>query len=575
MKLKHNPIPWDFLDKYRGKKFEGEWPTIPEMFDISCERYPDNKCFECFTPKHIVFTYKEAKEIIESFAQYLLSLGLKKGDKVGLVGKNSPEWAIGYLATLYAGLIIVPIDNALTSKEIEVLFDFAGIKALLCDANRMDVLGADGKYGTRVCLEGDGDDYILNCKSQKTQKVEKASPEDTSAILFTSGTTGNPKGVMLSHKNITADCYLAQGLMNIYPTDVFYAILPIHHAYTMLAVFIEAISVGANVVFGKKLIVRQIFKELREAKVTMFLGVPMLFNKMYTGLLAGLKKKSVILYGLIRGMMGISGFIKKVFHVNPGKKMFKFLLKQLSLENNRICICGGGPLPSSTFKGFNELGIDFVQGYGLTETSPILTLNPIFDYEEASIGKPVPQVEMRIVDKDADGNGLIHVRGPMIMQGYYNNKKATSEMIGEDGFLNTGDIGHQDSRGFVFLTGRARNIIVTEGGKNVFPEEIEDLFQLYNDIEQICIVGYTIDAELKTEGICALIHPSEDCVREYPNRQDLESHINGIVKEVDKNLQGYKKIRKVRIIDEPLEMTSTKKIKRFVVSKKYGDIING
>ncbi len=192
---------------------------------------------------------------------------------------------------------------------------------------------------------------------------------------------------MLSHSNLVSDCYLAQGHMTLYPTDVFYALLPIHHSYTMLAVFIEAISVGAEIVFGKKLLVSQILKELKLGKVTMFLAVPMLFNKMLKGLLNGIKEKGIVVYGLIRFLMSISGLIKKVFKVNPGHKMFNGILAKLSMDNIRICISGGGPLPSSTFKLFNQLGIDFVQGYGLTETSPIITLNPVYAYVETSVGK--------------------------------------------------------------------------------------------------------------------------------------------------------------------------------------------
>ena len=214
---------------------------------------------------------------------------------------------------------------------------------------------------------------------------DEADGEDVAAILFTSGTTGTPKGVMLTHNNLVSDVYLAQGNMRIYPTDVFYAILPIHHAYTMLAVLLEATGVGAAVVFGKKLVVSQILKELKQGRVTMFLAVPMLFNKMLAALMKGVREKGIAVYGLIRLMMAISGFIKRTTGRNIGKRMFGFLLSRLSLDTNRICICGGGPLPASTFRMFNELGIDFVQGYGLTETSPITHLNPVEAYREASV----------------------------------------------------------------------------------------------------------------------------------------------------------------------------------------------
>ena len=309
-------------------------------------------------------------------------------------------------------------------------------------------------------------------------------------------------------------------------------------------------------------------KELKEAKVTMFLGVPMIFNKLYAGLLAGVRKKGVVVYGLIRFLMGISGFLKKAFGLKVGKKMFGFLLKNLSLENCRICICGGGPLPSSTFQGFNELGLDFVQGYGLTETSPITHLNPIYAFKVESVGKNVALTEAKIVDADSEGNGVIYIKGPQVMKGYYKNQEATDEILDKDGWINTGDVGHIDSEGYLYLTGRAKSIIVTDGGKNVFPEEIEDKFQLYDDIEQICIIGYVKDKALKAEGIRAIIYPSKN-VRETMKDDEIQKKMEGIISDVNKNLQAYKKISMVTVAKEPLEMTSTKKIKRFVVAKQY------
>jgi long-chain acyl-CoA synthetase len=347
----------------------------------------------------------------------------------------------------------------------------------------------------------------------------------------------------------------------------------------MLAVFIEAISVGAEIVFGKKLIVTQILKELKKGNVTMFLAVPMLFNKMLKGLMNGIKEKGIVVYGLIRFLMGISGLIKKVFKVNPGHKMFNGILAKLSMDKIRICISGGGPLPSSTFKLFNQLGIDFVQGYGLTETSPIITLNPVDAYIETSVGKILPRTEMKILDADARGIGEILVKGPMVMQGYYKNQDATDEVLGKDGWLRTGDAGYIDENNYVYLTGRKKSLIVTEGGKNVFPEEIEDLFQLYDQIDQICILGYLVDKKNKSEGIWAIIHPAdkymEEMAKQHTDTKDLteavRTHMQEIVDKVNKEMLPYKRISKLTVADEPLEMTSTKKIKRHIVAEVYKD----
>ena len=573
MSKKDNPQPWNFLDEYRGKEFEGKWPNVKTMFHISVLRYPNNNCFKAFSPKEISFTYAEAEKKIKEVSYYLLSQGVKKGDKIAVSGKNSPEWAIAYLGIIYAGCIVVPLDILLKDSEMETLMKFGGVSRLFIDSDRIRNIDKDGSVGLieKLSLEPDNEyKYVLDLDGEEREGFE-AKSDEVAAILFTSGTTGTPKGVMLTNENLVADCYLAQGNMNIYSTDVFYAILPIHHAYTMLAVMYESFSVGACTVFGKKLVVTQILKELREGKVTMFLAVPMLFNKMIAALMSGIRKKGIVVYGLIRFLMSVSGAIKKIFGVNIGKKMFSFLLKNLSLENNRICICGGGPLPASTFKMFNQLGIDFVQGYGLTETSPITHLNPTYAYIESSVGKSIPECQVKIVDPDDEGNGTIYIKGPMVMKGYYNNEEATKEVLSEDGWLNTGDVGHEDQNHYLYLTGRAKSVIVTDGGKNVFPEEIEDHFQLYDEIDQICIIGYLVNKETKAEGIRAIIYPSSNAKKTYSTEDALKARMNDIIREVNKELQSYKKITRMDISNEPLPMTSTKKIKRNEVVKLFKD----
>ncbi|MBC8554615.1 MAG: AMP-binding protein [Candidatus Brocadiales bacterium] len=580
MKVKHNDKPWLKLQKYKGEFFQGEWPTVTEMFNITVSEYPDNKCFTAYAPEELFFTYKEAQETILAVSNYLVKKGVKHGDRVAVTGKNSPEWAIAYLAILFAGGTVIPLDYQLKVDEIDYLMKFSDVSILFVDEERFDLQDADGSVGLtdKISLSPEKDNYILNIQDPEFIDREMPKEEELAVILFTSGTTGNPKGVMLTHRNMISDCFLGQGLMNLYPSDVFYALLPIHHSYTMLAVFFEALSVGAEIVFGKKLIVKQILLELKQAKVTMFLGVPMLFNKLLKGLLNGIKEKGIVIYGIIRFLMSISGFIKKTFGVNPGKKMFRGLLAKLSLDTNRICISGGGPLPSSTFKLFNQLGIDFVQGYGLTETSPIITLNPIYAYKEASVGKILPQTTMKLLNPDEKGIGEILVKGPMVMQGYYKNQEATDAIFTEDGWLMTGDAGYIDSENYVYLTGRTKSLIVTEGGKNVFPEEIEDEFQLFEEIEQILVVGYLIDKKTKSEGIRAMIFPAEAYVKRVKETADetgaaeiIQKRMEEIVYEVNRRLTGYKHITRVTVVEKPMPMTSTKKIKRFEVIKEYSD----
>jgi len=566
MSVPYTDKPWAFLEEFRGKAFKGSWPTLPEMYKITVSRYPERRCFTIFEPDRITLNYTEALKLIEAIARALHSKGIRRGDRVAVTGKNAPEWTVAYLAVLFAGGVVVPIDYQLKNEETDLLLKTSGAKILFVDEEKHEYYTKNpGKLEAVFSLRKGVGTYIYDLDGPQAE-IEQAVETDLAAILFTSGTMGVPKGVMLSHKNLVSDVYLAQGTpLVVLHTDIFYAILPIHHAYTMLAVFIEAISKGAEVVFGKRMVTSQILKDLKEAQITMLLGVPMLFNKVLAGILRGLKEKGPIVYGLISFLMVISGIIKKVFRVNPGKKMFGFVLEKASLKSIRICICGGGPLAPSVFKKYNQLGIDFVQGYGLTETSPIIAINPIEQYKETSVGRTCPQVDMKILYPDERGIGEVIVKGPMVMMGYYNLPEETAASFTSDGYLKTGDLGYMDSENYLYLTGRAKNVIVTEGGKNVYPEEIENEFQLYEEIEQILLRGYIQDTKMKSEGIEALVYPNPEFKNEKgepPTAEEVKTRIDKIISEVNQRLQPYQKISRTQILDKAMEMTTTKKIKR-------------
>lgn len=561
--------PWEFLNELRGDKFHGEWPTIPEMFTITSERYPENRAFTTFFPEELSLTYKEVAQVIDRVSTYLSSLSVKKGDKVALTGKNSPEWAIAYLAILDIGAVVVPLDYALSSEDIIELVKRSDSRLIFTEEERLkDIKDGCEDLLDIISLNRSSENYILDINGVDGTEKEQAGEDDVAAILYTSGTTGVSKGVMLTHKNFSSDVWLAQGNLNIYSSDVFYALLPIHHSYTMTAVFLEAIYCGAEIVFGKQLVFSQILKDFKQGKVTMFLGVPMLFNKIIHGLLKGVRKKGVVVYGIIRFLMSVSGFIKKTFRVNPGKKMFGFILKQASLENIRICISGGGPLAPSTFRLFNQLGIDFVQGYGLTEAAPMLALNPKEHYKETSVGKVLQGIDMKIINQDADGLGDIVVKGPNIMLGYYKQEEKTKEVFTEDGYLITGDAGYLDSENYLYLTGRKASLIVTEGGKNIYPEELEDAFQLYDEFEQVLVKGYIKNEETMSEGIEIVFYPTDDFVKDH-TVDEMKIKFGTMVHEVNRDLISYKHIDRFHLVKEALPMTTTKKIKRNEVGKIF------
>ncbi len=584
-----NNIPWKYLDDFRGTDFKGEWPTFPELVRIQAKRNGERPCFVAFDgpgDSKRIQTYNEVLANVCALADWLVENGLKKGDRVAVMGKNSPEWATAYLATLFASGIVVPVDNGLHEPEVVNIVKTAEPSFIFCDDDRSFMYKNNFDKLKIYSLNPDAEDrfiYNLKAKNQVTPN-EPATEYDTCAILFTSGTTGKPKGVMLSHRNLISDGFIAQRNFNHYNTDVFYALLPIHHAYTMQAAFINPLQTGASIVFGKSMAVSKLLRELKEGKITVMLGVPLLYNKLLSGIRKGIKSKGPVVAGLLGFVSWLSYILKKVFHINAGKRLFKPVLEQASIYTIRVAISGGGPLAASVCRQYNAMGIDFIQGYGLTETSPIIALNPVEHFKSESVGMSfAPYEEVKILNpekviskKGVEEVGEIAVKGPMVMQGYYNMPEETKAMFTEDGFLKTGDLGSIDKEGYIKLCGRAKNLIVTSGGKNVYPEEIEDAFQLYDEIQQITVRGYYSDEEKTSEEIEALIYPSDELYKtlgvernnDFVQDEVLEA-VQKIVSKVNKGFQAYSQISKVTLLKEPLEMTTSQKVKRNFVPKTY------
>jgi long-chain acyl-CoA synthetase len=565
-KMEDKAFSW--LEQYRGEYIKGEWPTIPEMLNLSRHRFPDKICFTAFSPTEVHYTFAEAQKIIRNTAAYLNSIGVQKGDRVALSGKNSPVWAIAYLAVVEFGGVIVPIDYQIEQQTAERILNFVEAEVLFVDKEKFDTLSrSDSTVKTRISLSPERDNYILDLPETNREIQTYPGEEDLAAILFTSGTTGNEKGVMLTHKNFSTDALQANHPMflNVQPEDVLYALLPLHHSYCMTAVFLEAISIGCELVFAGGLSVAQMMNDLKRGGITVIMGIPLLYNKILKGMMKQIRSKGLFLHLLVGLLMRFSGMIKKRFDVNVGKRIFgNILLKKANLYTIKYMICGGGPLAPETFRRYQELGLDFVQGYGMTETAPISTLNPAHAFKVKSVGKVFPLIDMKILNPDEDGIGEIIIKGPICCRGYYKNEEATKELFTQDGYLKTGDLGFLDKENYLYLTGRAKSLIVTEGGKNVFPEEIEDHFQLFQQIEQILIVGYIANEETRGEGIEALIYPNQEHYesQSITNSDEIRNDLVEAVKAVNKEILSYKRISKIRILEDPMEMTTTKKIKR-------------
>ncbi len=542
------------------------WPTLGELFEKSAQAFPDKPFLSTYVGSDKkTLSYKQARVQSRRWATLFISLGIRPGQSVALRGKNSPSWVLAFLGCVQAGAVVVPLDAQISDAD--------AVKLSVAGECRLFVHDSESS-GVVPLLEGIPA-VSFDTELPQEQEIEVATEaHETAAILFTSGTTGHPKGVMLTHENFTSDCLLAQQLLSISTDDVFYALLPLHHAYTLLAVFLEAVSVGASLLFAEKLAVSAVLSDLKRGGVTMFLAVPLLFNKLLDGLLQAVKKKGFFVWLSLRALMKLSGMVKKTIGHNPGRKWFRSVLEQAGLASLRVCISGGGPLAPQVFRRLNELGLDFVQGYGLTETSPILALNPVVKYKETSVGRILPGVEARLRNMDAQGQGELVVKGPMVMKGYFRDPEATAEVL-QDGWLRTGDVGRLDDDNYLYLTGRVKSLIVSEGGKNVYPEEIEYAFQIHAEIEQILVRGWLKNAEKRTEGIEALIYPNPESVRLWAQGKNadeaqtaIHEAVSSIVAQVNRTLLPYQKIDRFTLLETPLEMTTTRKVRRLATDSQ-------
>lgn len=559
----------------RGKYFKGEWPTITEMFKISVDRVPHRPCFTVFEPGRRSYDYSQVWSLVQNAASLLVEMGVKPGDKVVLNGKNSIQWGVAYLAINYMGAVIVPIDNQLHIDRVCRLAAFADAVFMIADIDVINKVPEDNEWfkGLRgiMTLKGHIDNVPNIMEAQPSAIVESVCHDENAlaAILFTSGTTGNEKGAMLTNRNIISDAYSTSASLPVNEEDVLYALLPLHHSYACTTVLLETVLFGAQCVFGHGIVISRMINDLKQGHITIFMGIPLLYNKLLSGIMKQVKAKGRFTYAVVKSAMAINGFFKQHFGKSPLRGFFnKKILSQIGLDHGNILICGAGPLSPEVFKQYQQFGLDFLQGYGLTETSPVLTLNPIDHFKIDSIGMALPYMDIIVAEPDSEGVGEIRVKGPNVTSGYYKDPENTAALFDKDGYLKTGDLAILDNEGYFILKGRAKNIIVTEGGKNVYPEEIEDAFQTYENVEQILIRGYQQKKDVPCEAIEAVIYPSSEYYKDKGmDAAAIQKDIEDTVTQVNRSLVGYKKIEKITILDKPMEMTTTKKIKRANVAR--------
>jgi len=527
--------------------------TMSDMIEVSVNENEENIAF--LTPrdgKLYELTYAQVLGRIKKLARHLKELGIEKGDHVAILSENRPEWGISFFAVSWIGAVAIPLDARASIDDHKFIMDFSSTTAVILSGSFYKNIRSisDELNSLRHLVLMEQIEDIQNKYSKGIEK-ENVGPEDLLEILFTSGTTGDPKGVMLSHGNVMSNVSDIYRIIEYSPTDRAFSILPIHHCYECTAGLISTFSSGMSVFYARGLKPRELLEDLKTAKPSIWLNAPLLLEKLYLRI----EKE-------LAGQKGLKKFITKAL---PNSIIGKKVRQNLGLERSRLVVSGGAALPGWISEGYKKYGIDVIQGYGMSEASPLISVNPPGNPKSDSIGMVIPSDEVEIRDIDSEGNGEIVARGPNIMKGYYKNQGATNETLTSDGWLLTGDIGYFDEDGYLYITGRKKFVIVTRGGKNVFPEEIEEKLTKSIYIEEALVFSPN-DVDIQ-----ALIYPNMEEIKEKlfsKGQQFSEDNIWEFIKlevrNTNRTLESYKKIREFAIRQEEFPKTTTRKIKRFL-----------
>ena len=560
-----------------------KYDTIKEYINEGIKKYPNNVAFRIKEKrdKEVVYkdiTYTEFENDLESLAQGFIEIGLK-GKRIAIIGKNCYEWALTYTTTLNGVGITVPLDKGLPEQEIESLLQRSFADAIVFESSYLEIMNRiqernNTKVKEYICMQKiDGFKSLnevisIGKKAIKDGKNEyknlKINPEEMAAIIFTSGTTSLSKAVMLSNKNIASNIYGIKCSEKIYNTDVNLAFLPFHHTFGSTALLLF-LSEGVTNVFCDGL--RHIAQNLKEYKVSIFVCVPLLLETKYKKIMTEVDKQNKT--NLIKIMRKVCNFLLK-FGIDIRRKVFKQILDNLG-GNIRFVISGASAIDKNVAKGFYDFGILAVQGYGLTETSPVLAAENEKCVKFGSVGLPLTDVEIKIDNPNEEGIGEIIAKGPNVMLGYYENKEATDEVLKEingEKWFYTGDLGYLDKDGFLFITGRKKNVIVLKNGKNIYPEEIELLVNNLPYVSESMVFGLPKDDDLLLS--LKLVYNKEYVKEKYGDisKEELKQKIWADIKNINKTLTNYKHIKNLIITDEEMIKTTTAKIKRQEEIKK-------
>ncbi len=557
---------------------------IRDMILSSTALYPDNVAFYEKEKKGAPYgktTYREMTEKMNALGTALVDLGLKD-KRIAIIGANSSRWALSYLATVCGTGVVVPLDKELPAETLEEFITQAQVSAVIFDrkyeemfrsikeknTNMLAVLiNMDAAEDSAISLSWNGlveRGRELIAKGDRRFLDAEIDTDVMSVLLFTSGTTGRSKGVMLSQKNLASDIMLAPTILKVNSYDIFFSVLPVHHTYECTCGFMMPLYKGAAIAYCEGL--KYITKNLEEIKPTMFLGVPAIFEKLYKKIWQNVRKKGK--ENTLKKVIGINNKTKKV-GINIGKIFFKDILAVFG-GRMRIMICGGAAISPEVLDGIRDFGINAVQGYGLTECAPLAALNPDTAPVASSIGIEFPGIKLEVQDVNEEGIGELCVKGPNVMMGYYQMPEETAEAV-QDGWFHTGDLGYIDEQGYAYITGRKKNVIITKNGENVYPEEVEYTLNLSPIIEESMV--YQTEAENKNDTIIAAsivldMEGVEEFYGEDMSDEELENLVWEVVDKYNAINPVYKQIRKINVRKAELKKNTSKKIIRFAEENK-------
>ena len=542
--------------------------------------------------KYTEFSYGQVREDVRGLGTALINIGLK-GSHIGIIGANCYEWAESYFAVTGGVGVVVPLDKELQVEELENLVRMGGIKAVICCQDKYyDIFKAIKQKGDEqlsIVIGVNKDEhedpenglYSWNLLREEGKRAvaegdrsyldARVRASDLVSIVFTSGTTGVSKGVMLSHRNLCCDVLIAQTYLEVSPSDIFFSVLPIHHTYECTCTMIEGMFMGASMAFCRGL--KYITKDMQLVHPTFLLAVPLIYEKFYNSIQKALKKQKKD--KLVNTIFSVNNVTSKI-GINIAKPIARKIMAQFG-GNIDMFIAGGARVDPKVLAFFRSMGIPCLQGYGLTETSPMVALNPDqWKYmRNDSAGKLFQFTECKIIDKDEEGNGEICFRGPQVMMGYYNAPEATADCM-ENGWFHTGDIGHLDKDNYIYITGRKKNVIIAANGKNVFPEELEEKILRSPYIEE-CMVWADEDSEDRFQrGIYVTLRPDMENVKEaLRDKADDDAAVRLLVsREIDKlneSWPDWKRVKHVILKKGEFNKTTGLKIRRFAEENKTAD----